>query len=331
MKKQIILFLLGISGILFGQTSNQVIVTFDHKVGSENLNIGNTVFPIWNGKKLMLSRAEFYISEIAIHNPDGSQTQLNDQYILVNANSPGGEVNLGSWNVSDAVGITLHIGVPASVNHSDPSAWPVEHPLSPKFPTMHWGWTAGYRFLVVEGNADSDNDGTPETAMEYHNVGDEFYKQVDLNGIAKAENGKLYIHLIVDYARLFDSMSLKGSLIWHGNAAPNIDMMNNAAKDGFITMATVTSTEDSKSLSEKIQVSPNPCDASTTLHYSLPGYENLHFMLVNPMGSTVQKMESIAQSGSLDVNTSQLQAGYYDCIFMSGSNAVAHKKLIVVH
>ncbi len=331
MKTKFLLFILAISGCLYGQTSNQLVLTFEHKAGPENVTIGTTVFPIWNSKKLMLSRAEFYISEIVIHNADGSQTPLTDQYILVNANDPGAEFNLGNWNVADAVGITLHLGVPASVNHNDPSAWPVEHPLSPKFPSMHWGWTAGYRFLAIEGLADGNNDGTPETTMEFHNVGDELYKTVDLNGIAKAENGKLHIHLIVDYAKLFDNMSLKGSLIWHGNAAPNVAMMDNAAKPGFITMASLSATDGSLPASDKIRISPNPSVDKTTIQYDLSGFAKPNMLITDESGSKVMRIESIAPAGNLDISTSELAAGYYECIFLSGQNIIARNKLIVVH
>ena len=126
----------------FAQTTNQVVFSFNHKAGADPMVLDQTVFTIWNNKKVKLTRAEFYISDVEIHLADNTTLPLTDQYMLVNALNPTAEHDLGQWAAGAAHGLTLHLGVPQSVNHNDPAAWPAGHPLAPQNPTMHWGWTS---------------------------------------------------------------------------------------------------------------------------------------------------------------------------------------------
>ena len=78
------------------------------------------------------------------------ETAIPNKWVLVNA-SEATEVDLGSHDVTNVEAVHFHIGVDSSVNHSDPASYPMGHPLAPVFPSMHWGWAAGYRFVAIEG------------------------------------------------------------------------------------------------------------------------------------------------------------------------------------
>ena len=80
----LILFLFASVAHTFAQTT-EVVCSFDHKAGVSPLVLNETIFPIWNNKKVRLSRAEFYISDVALQRPDGSLLPLLDYYLLVNA------------------------------------------------------------------------------------------------------------------------------------------------------------------------------------------------------------------------------------------------------
>ena len=137
MKRLSALFLLFVAFLAtaFAQ-NNQVVFSFDHKVGAEPLVLNQTIFSIWNNKKVKITRAQFYISEVEMHHPNGLMMPLTDQYILVNANAPTAEFDLGSWPVDAVHGATLHLGVPQAVNHSDPAAYPAGHPLALQNPAI---------------------------------------------------------------------------------------------------------------------------------------------------------------------------------------------------
>lgn len=313
------------------QTMNQVVVSFSHNVGTEPLVINQTEFSIWNGKKVKLSRAEFYISEMEIHHADETKMPITDQYILVNAKSPEAEFDLGTWNVEAAHGMTLHIGVPPSVNHEDPAAWPADHPLAPQNPSMHWGWSSGYRFMAIEGKVDNNGDGVPESIFEYHNLFDSLYRMVELTGIQEAENGLLHLHFTLDYAKLFENLSMTGNLYQHGSKAPNVAMMNNAATEDFISMATVSASHEVQENNLKIKAAPNPANSETWISYELPATGSLQLILSNMAGQTVLNMAELSASGVTRLETATLPTGVYQYSFFKNGKLLASKQLLVKH
>ncbi len=329
--KRLSAFLLAFSFVtsVFAQINNQVICSFEHKAGTEALVLDHTEFTIWNGKKVKITRAQFYVSEVEIHQADGSTTSLTDQYMLVNAANPAAEHNLGQWAVDNAQGLTLHLGVPQSVNHNDPSAWPADHPLAPQDPSMHWGWTAGYRFMAIEGKVDNNNDGIPETTFEFHNLGDALYKTVELTGVEVAANGVLHLHLKLDYVQLFKNIAMSGNLIQHGSAAINNAMMTNAATEGFLSMSTVTATHQIVANSLNVSASPNPFATETLIRYELPADGALTMIVTNSLGQVVRSMSSLPASGTLRFEKGDLAQGIYQYAFYESGNLLARKQFII--
>jgi len=332
MKRFSTLFLLFVAfaATTFAQ-NNQIVFSFDHKVGAEPLVLNQTIFPIWNNKKVIITRAQFYISEIGIHLADGTEMPVTDQYLLVNANAPTAEFDLGSWPVNAAHGATLHLGVPQTVNHGDPATYPAGHPLALQNPTMHWGWTSGYRFMAIEGKVDNNGDGIPETTFEYHNLGDALYKSLELTGMKEAENGVLHMHFVIDYAQLFKNMSMSGNLIQHGSAAANIAMMNNAATQNFIVLATTSATHEVINNSLNLKASPNPANVETLLEYSLPASTTLELILSNTLGQTVRSIHGLSATGAVRMETATLPEGVYQYAFYENNSLIARKQLIVKH
>ncbi len=332
MKRLSALFLLFVAfaGAAFAQ-NNQVVFSFDHKAGADPLVLNQTIFSIWNNKKMVITRAEFYISEVEIHHPDSTMMPLTDQYLLVNAKNPTAEFDLGAWPVVAAHGVTLHLGVPASVNHNDPASYPANHPLAPQNPTMHWGWSAGYRFMAIEGKVDNNGDGVPETVFEYHNLFDELYRSLELIGVKNAENGVLHLHFVLDYAQLFKNMAMTGTLVQHGKFASNVTMMNNAATQNFVTMVGTSATHEVEANSLHVKASPNPANVEALLEYTLPAAGTLELMLTNTLGQTVRSLTGLSASGSVRLETATLSGGIYQYAFYENGKLLARKQLVVKH
>ena len=326
----LILFLFASVAHTFAQTT-EVVCSFDHKAGVSPLVLNETIFPIWNNKKVRLSRAEFYISDVALQRPDGSLLPLLDYYLLVNAAQPGASFSLGAWPVTAVQGVTLHLGVPPSVNHSDPSLWHGTHPLAPQDPSMHWGWSAGYRFLAIEGEVDNDGDGTPETHFEFHNLGDVLYRTLELKGNKAAENGMLTLQFALDYAQLFKNIALTGDLLLHGSAAPNIAMMDNAATQSFLALLPTSATNEVLDNSLLITASPNPAHTATTLEYALPTKGLLDLLLINAAGQTVRSLPGLSSAATIPLETGSLPEGVYQCAFYQNGKLLARKPLVVQH
>jgi len=319
---------LAIAG-LFAQ-SNEVVFRFEHRLGAQPLALDTTVFALPDGRNALLTRAEFYISEIELNAADGSKLPLVDFYMLVNANNPDRTHSAGNQTVSDITGLTLHLGVDAAHNHLDPSAYPAGHPLANQNPTMHWGWTAGYRFMAIEGLLDNNNDGVPETIFQYHNLGDSLYQTVELTGISAAGNGQLLLSLKLDYSRLFDKLDMSGNLTQHGSGPVNATMMHNAATKGFITMSQSSSVSASALPSARISASPNPARSTTAIRYALEVNGSLSLILTNQSGQILRRFDDLPANGAQEIALENIPPGLYRYTFYDNGQLLASKQLITV-
>jgi hypothetical protein len=310
------------------QTS-KVTFMFDHTVGTTPLVLNQTEFTIWNGKKVVLTRAEFYISEVALKKQDGTMLPLTDRYIHVNANAPTAVHDLDAWNTQTAQSVTLHLGVDSAHNHLDPGFYPQTHPLAYKNPSMHWGWVSGYRFFVVEGKIDNNGDGVPESNFEVHSFNDNLYKTLTIETLKPAVNGVLRLRFALDYAQLFKNIAMTGGLIQHGNYAMNDKMMANAVTENFFSVSLATATEDVAANSQKMQANPNPFATETMIQYDLPSKNAVTLVVTNLLGQVVRTVNDLPNSGSVRFQKDNLPNGMYQANFYGNGNLIAHKKMII--
>ncbi|MCB9308426.1 MAG: hypothetical protein H6567_00025 [Lewinellaceae bacterium] len=216
---------------------------FNHYAGSQAMELNKTIFTIHNGKKVMLTRAEFFLSGVTLHTLNHDSFKINDSYILVNANDPTKLHTVGTYPQDhDFRIVKMDVGIDKDKNHADPSLYPASHPLGPKSPDMHWGWAAGYRFIALEGLVDNNNDGTPEQEFQFHSLGDALLFQtiLDLTGSHHVETDPMIINL--DYIKLFDALSMSGNLIQHGSGTLNKNVLLNAATKKFLNPQIISST-----------------------------------------------------------------------------------------
>ena len=112
----------------------------------------NSVVQTAAGYYIKVTRLQYYISEVKLIHDGGQITPVTDQYFLVTP-TVDSILELGNFDITSLEGIEYSLGVDAGHNHLDPASYPSSHPLAPKNPSMHWGWTAGYRFIALEGFA----------------------------------------------------------------------------------------------------------------------------------------------------------------------------------
>lgn len=83
------------------------------------------------------------------------------------------------------------IGVIESLNHDDPSAFANESPLNiSNAGPMHWGWNTGYIFIVIEGKADTLNDGVAlfDHSFSYHIGTDTYLENFSFSNLSWVKN-----------------------------------------------------------------------------------------------------------------------------------------------
>lgn len=190
------------------------------KVGTADFSF-NQSFNI-NGIDVKFDVAQFYLTGFEIKAMDvANDYSFEDTYLLVKADQHVYELGEGRRETVKDIGFKL--GVAQEDNHKDPSDFTTGHPLSPQSPSMNWSWASGYKFLVLEGSADTDMNGTFETNIEYHIGGDANLKDLlitDLNQLVEEESVQMNVK--VDYAKFFDNIDLSTENITHVGDYPDV-------------------------------------------------------------------------------------------------------------
>ena len=275
----LIAFTFGLTAVFAQQ---DLYLEIEHQLNGQPFSIGaqgqNNL-----GHAFDVNRLEYYLSRISITHDGGQVIDLPDTYFLVDGAQNFNEL-LGNFNIAQLESITFAVGVDSSRNHLDPASWPMTHPLAPKNPSMHWGWTAGYRFAVMEG---ASGVGLAQF-YEFHALGNRNYTFQTIETAGEDNNGDLVIHLIADYAGALYNMPLDQGIVQHGQDDEAAEFLDNFAlrvfesSDGNGPMA---------SLSEEqvgaIRAYPNPAARQITLDLSKAKVAIDRYEWVNAQGARV--------------------------------------------
>ena len=136
MKFYLSILSLFLTALLTAQSGQkEVSLAFTHKVNGEALVLGETTFPIWNGKMVKLKRAEFYLSGFSVTDANGVVSSFPDTYLLVRAQEAGRNIVVGNLSETPINQLSMFIGVDSFKNHEDPTLYPETHPLAPAYNT----------------------------------------------------------------------------------------------------------------------------------------------------------------------------------------------------
>lgn len=204
-----------------GVAQNEVALHIHHLMSGQPLELG--VSYAVQGTEAQINRLEYYLCDFVVTHDGGQETALNDVYVLANAQNDGA-YSLGLWDVESIESISFGVGVDAGHNVGiDPSTYPTGHPLAPQFPSMHWGWASGYRFLALEGFG-GDN---LIAEHQIHALGDNnfFHQNHDLT--AEASEGVVNLYLNANCEQLFTNLPLSQGFIEHSNTGEATEAMEN--------------------------------------------------------------------------------------------------------
>lgn len=249
--------------------SKMVLLNIEHRIGTDTCATG--VEGINNlGNPFKLNRIQYYMDEIILVH-DGGSSDTAAALALVDGFSET-SLNLGTFTVDSLESIRFAIGVNASLNHLDPTTYNPNHPLAPKSPSMHWGWTAGYRFIAAEGMGGS----TFNQIFEFHGLGDGNYAHLTLPTLGTpVGSDTLLITITANYNELFRGINLGSGPISHGETGGAAQTLHNINNYVF------TSSEGNASmgLTEKtpvVGIYPNPSNGQFIIESSVAGtYEVL--------------------------------------------------------
>jgi len=238
---------------LSAYSQSDVYLKINHLLGASpfafNTTVSNNLF-----HNFEINRMEYYISSISISHDGGTVTNISNTWILANASTPIYQL-LGNYNITSIESVSFSIGVETPTNHNDPSLLAASSPLSPKSPSMHWGWSPGYRFVAMEGMAGFT---TPNQVFELHGLGDvNYYNQTIITTGTSDANG-LVVELNADYEQAIKSINVAPGIISHGEINEAKNMLKNFRDNVFTaTEATVTVDEIAKG-DNHFSMYPNP-------------------------------------------------------------------------
>jgi hypothetical protein len=265
--KKMLSFALATSLSLSAFSQSNVYLKINHLLGTTPFAL-NATSSNNNGNILNVSRLSYYISSISITHDGGTTTNISSHWILANATTQVYEL-LGNYNMVSIEKVTFSIGVETPTNHEDPSLYAAAHPLAPKSPSMQWGWSAGYRFVAMEGLAGTS---TPNQVYQLHGLGDvNFFSQTILTAGTSDANG-LVIELNADYEKALNDINVASGIISHGEVNEAKKILENFNTDVFTSLEgnTPVSVNEMKE-NETTKIYPNPSNAIDQIVYEYHG------------------------------------------------------------
>ena len=298
-----------------------VVLKINQKAGDANLE-SSTGYTVDAGYDLNFTRLQYYICDITIIHDGGQETKASDVYILVNALEDD-TYNIGNYDIEEVEGLRFFIGVDPKANHSDPTLWPMGHPLALQNPTMHWGWAAGYRFAAIEGKAGNRLTFT----YQVHALGDQHYGEVALDVAGKNNGSEIEIELNADYLRLFDGLDVSSGLIEHSDAPKAGQLLTNL-KENVFTAASSTGTFDQSSFEGSFEVLGNPSmNGQVVLRYDLNNNSHASVQLLDVNGRSIQSLTLSVEKGEMVFDG--VTSGMYKAILKDRTSILSVRPVIV--
>lgn len=319
------------ASLLFvGVNAQQTVKLFiDHKAGSSTFAPTSTMQND-KGNDFNVTRLEYYISKISIIHDGGTETPATDVYALINAvdaaQATTTEIDLGQYsNITSVEAIKFHVGVNAPENNEDPTQWPSTHPLAPKMPSMHWGWTAGYRFVAMEGKG-GDN---LAFGYEFHALGNDYYYAIQIPTKGQDIFGQLHFYINADYTKALKGIDVSSGVITHGVGTETIQLLRNFRDEVFSDKqgnTNILASVKQVIADDEVSVYPNPSSNTVSIDVSNNTATISAIQITDITGKVVETITATDwASNQVTINTK----GIYLVNLMSGNERLLTKKLVI--
>lgn len=303
---------------VFSQTN--VVLNINHKLASTPFTFNSNTANNQNNT-FQFTRLDYYISDITLTYDGGKDTTLSDLYIIVKAGKTLVE-DLGSLNVTNLESIKFGIGVDGAANHTDPSVRPASHALSFQLPSMHWGWTAGYRFAALEGLSGANMS----QIWELHALGDGNFGHATVTTNGTMKNGDLIIALDANYERIFDGITVDANLNYHGEGSTAGPALRNFQSNVFTEGISTIGLSENTALNFDFSLAPNPSNAVSTVILNRADMVNSIIRVFSISGQLMHKKQL---TGARTYELPTLENGIYLVQVTSANGTSATHKLLV--
>ncbi len=202
-----------------------------------------------NGANITLESARIYLSEISLTTADGEvitfesdaitvpakdandndvSHTVTDKIILAKHDLGMEDYHLGMVPEGDYTSMSFRLGIVGMDNRIDASQVPSNHSLAKQTDkNNHWNWANGYIYLRVDGQVDTDGDGTVDEDWNAHIGKDDFSRVItlDTNFTLDHETGN-EVHVMVDYHDMLHMVDLADPAERVTHTSNNLPMTN---------------------------------------------------------------------------------------------------------
>ena len=295
------------------QTQKQVYLRVVHQIDTSACAT-NVVGETDQGDEFKLTRVQYYLHDFAIVHDGGTQT-TSESVALVNGFNTT-LIDLGTMNVDSLEAIKFGVGVNDSLNHLDPTTYSAGHPLALQNPSMHWGWTSGYRFIAIEGLSGTSFSKT----FQYHCLGDNNYWHQTIATNGQHSNDTLVITINGNYEAVFNGLNLSTGPIVHSATGDAVNVMANLNNHVFTSEEGNAALEIERVPTDAPMIYPNPSNGTINLVIT----QETTAKLYNSNGVLVLEQNLAAGTHQVSVN----QPGLY-VISLTVNNEVHTQKILV--
>jgi hypothetical protein len=303
---------------VFGQ--KDVFLTITHKLGANPFAFNQTAQNSL-GHSFQITRVDYYISGLIIVHDGGIETPVPNHYILAKGSAPVID-SLGSFNVTNVEGIKFSIGVEAPTNTSDPTVYSLPHPLALQAPSMHWGWSSGYRFVCLEGMSGTSLG----TVFQMHGLFDANYFAQTQMAAGMTQNGNIYINLNADYIKAVNGVNLNAGPVDHGVDQTDLNVLENFRDLVFSPGTSIPNKLDNWAEETGILIFPNPSNGQVYVDVSKTTKPLSEVRVLDVTGKEIQHHTLIDQS-TLSLNIQQ--PGMYFLQFSQYGVVVGTQKVLI--
>lgn len=162
-------------------------LNFIHTIGSDMLDLGET-YQNTSGESYVVDELKYIISNIRLTDTQGDEFiyPVDESYFVIDQAQPLTQMlRLNNIEAGAYTQLAFGFGV-------DPTKYPIESGTLNFVPTaeeagMLWSWSAGYKFIKLEGNFTSDTTVTPTPFVIHvgsHGATLDNYKEIELSLIS---------------------------------------------------------------------------------------------------------------------------------------------------
>lgn len=152
---------------------------FAMKWGSQDLVMDQSYLAP-DGRYYSIQLLKYYVSRISLVKASSELVSVKE-VALVDLEEAASKLISGSVDAGTYTGLRFSLGLDSAQNHSDPSDYAVDHPLS-STKDMYWTWATRYVFAKVEGKSDTTN-GNGGNQFTYHCGADTLRQDLVFSGL----------------------------------------------------------------------------------------------------------------------------------------------------